>query len=382
MLQRIAFIARKEFHYIWLDWESYFWVFAMPIVFMYFIGTVTSQIGAPGGSGGGDVIAVVAPPDAGLLGDQIVQRLEQAGYDVHRKENAQEVQEYSRRLILPEGMTEMALGGEQAIVTLERTGDDGMSNDYDRFRVSRAVYTVLADLIVCGHQDRPPDEATFDEIREMPRNISVDVQSAGRRQRIPTGFEQAVPGIMIMFSLIVVLTNTCSALVIERQQGLLRRLASAPFSKGEIFTGRWLARLGLGYVQVLVGLIAGTLMFGVDWGPNLPMILFVLLGWSAVCASLGILLGNLVHTEGQGIGISVLSANLLCALGGQWWPIEIAPSWAQTLAGFLPNGWTMNAIHQLALFGAAPATVVPSVVALFATAAVIGTIGARTFRYQ
>ena len=38
MPRRIAFIARKEFHYFWLDWESYFWVFAMPIVFMYFIG--------------------------------------------------------------------------------------------------------------------------------------------------------------------------------------------------------------------------------------------------------------------------------------------------------------------------------------------------------
>ncbi len=382
MLQRIAFIARKEFHYFWLDWESYLWVFAMPIVFMYFIGTVTSQFGDSGAIGAGDPIAVVAPPDAGFLGDQIVQRLEQAGYDVHQKETTQDAQKYSRRLILPPAMTETALAGEQAIVTLERTGDDGLSKDYDRFRVTRAVYTVLADLIVCGHTQRSPNEAAFDELREMPRNITVDIQSAGKRQRIPTGFEQAVPGIMIMFSLVVVLSSTCSALVIQRGQGLLRRLASAPFSKGEIFTGRWLAWLAIGYVQVLLGLVAGTLFFGVDWGPNLPMILVVLLGWSAICASLGILLGNLVHTEGQGIGISVLSANVLCAVGGQWWPIEIAPSWMQNLASFLPNGWTMNAIHQLALFGAGPATVVPSIVALFATAAIVGVIGSKTFRYQ
>jgi len=382
MLRRIAFIARKEFHYFWLDWESYFWVFAMPIVFMYFVGTVTSQFGSSSGTGGGDVIAVVTPPNAGFLGNQIVERLEQAGYDVHRHETRDTAEGHSRRLVLPEGMTDTALGGEQAAITLERNSDEGLSADYDRFRVSRAVYTVLADLIVCGHEDRPPDAAAFKELRERPRSVTVDVQSAGRRKRIPTGFEQAVPGTMIMFSLLVVLSSTCSALVVEREQGLLRRLASSPIARGEIVAGRWIARLGIGYVQVVLGLIAGTVLFGVDWGPGLPMILVALLAWSAVCASLGLLLGNLVHSEGQGIGISVLSANVLCALGGQWWPIEITPTWMQKLAGFLPNGWTMDAIHQLALFGADPAAVVPQVLALLATAAVIGVAGARTFRYQ
>lgn len=382
MLQRIIFIARKEFHYFWLDWESYLWVFVVPIIFMYFIGTVTGQIDNPSGAGRGDVLAVVAPPNAGFLGDQVIDRLQQAGYDVHRHETPEAAQEYSRRLVLPEGMTDTALAGEQAVITLERNSNEGLSADYDRFRVGRAVYTVLADLIVCGHENRSPDEAAFDRLREMPRNITVNVQSAGRRKRIPSGFEQAVPGVMIMFSLVVMLSSTCSALVIEREQGLLRRLATAPVTKGDIFAGRWLARLGTGYMQVIVGLIAGTVLFGVDWGPNLPMILLVLLAWSALCASLGLLLGNLVHTEGQGIGISVLSANVLCALGGQWWPIEIAPSWMQNLAGFLPNGWTMNAIHQLALFGASPATVIPQVLALLATAAVVGAAGARTFRYQ
>lgn len=382
MLQRIAFIARKDFHYFWLDWESYLWVFAMPIVFMYFIGTVTSQFGGSGGTNGGDIIAVVAPSNAGFLGDQVVDRLQQAGYDVHRHETPEAAQNYSRRLILPADMTDTALAGEQAVLILKSNSNEGLSAGYDRFRVSRAVYTVLADLIVCGHEDQPPDEAAFDSLRKMPRNISVNVQSAGQRKRIPTGFEQAVPGIMIMFSLVVMLSATCSALVIEREQGLLRRLATAPVTKGDIFAGRWLSRLGTGYIQVIVGLIAGTVLFGVDWGPHLLMILLVLLAWSALCASLGLLLGNLVHTEGQGIGISVLAANVLCALGGQWWPIEIAPSWMQNLADFLPNGWTMNAIHQLALFGASPATVIPQVLALLATATLVGAAGVRTFRYQ
>jgi ABC-type multidrug transport system permease subunit len=131
---------------------------------------------------------------------------------------------------------------------------------------------------------------------------------------------------MIMFSMMTVLTKASTVLVIQRQQGLLKRLAAAPMTRGEI-SGKWVARLGIGYVQVVVGLITGTVLFGVDWGPDLSMILIVLLAWSALCASLGLLLGNLVQTEAQGISVSALGALGLCALGGQWWPIEITPFW-------------------------------------------------------
>jgi ABC-type Na+ efflux pump permease subunit len=381
MLGRVAFITRKEFYYFWLDRESYFWVFLMPVVFMYFIGTVTSQFGGSGSGDQPEVFAVVVPENAGFLGDQIVQRLEQSGYRVQRHETVDSARGYSRRLILPTGFTEMALGGEKAVVTLENSGE-GLADDYVRFRVSRAVYTVLADLVVCGNQDRPPDAEAFEQLAEMPRSVTLDVKSAGQRKRIPTGYEQAVPGIMIMFSLIIILTSTSSTLVIERESGLLRRLASAPISRGEIFLGRWIARLGIGYIQVLICLIAGTVLFGVDWGPSLWMILIVLFAWSAVCASLGILLGNLVHSEGQGIGIGVLSANVLCAFGGQWWPIEVAPTWMQSTAKCLPNGWTMDALHQLSLFGAGPAAVVPHLVALLIIATVVAALGMRTFRFQ
>ena len=38
------------------------------------------------------------------------------------------------------------------------------------------------------------------------------------------------------------------------------------------------------------------------------------------------------RTEGQAVGIGVLATNVLAALGGCWWPIEITPAWMQTLA--------------------------------------------------
>jgi ABC-type multidrug transport system permease subunit len=95
-----------------------------------------------------------------------------------------------------------------------------------------------------------------------------------------------------------------------------------------------------------------------------------------------LLLGSLVETEGQAIGIGVLASNSLAALGGCWWPIEVTPAWMQTLAGLLPTGWAMDASHRLISFQAGAASALPHTALLFAAALVAGWQAARQFRFQ
>ena len=66
----------------------------------------------------------------------------------------------------------------------------------------------------------------------------------------------------------------------------------------------------LGAVQIAFAMLAGSVLFAFDWGPSLPMILLVMLGWGALCASLGLWLGCIVRTEAQAVGIGVLTAHL------------------------------------------------------------------------
>ena len=108
----------------------------------------------------------------------------------------------------------------------------------------------------------------------------------------------------------------------------------------------------------------------------------VLVCWAAFNASLALLLGNLTRTQAQTTGIGVLASMVLAALGGCCWPIEITPAWMQTLATFLPTGWTMDAMHKLVNFGYAPSAALPHVAALAASAVIAGWGGARLFRYQ
>jgi ABC-type multidrug transport system permease subunit len=112
------------------------------------------------------------------------------------------------------------------------------------------------------------------------------------------------------------------------------------------------------------------------------MVCVVLVGWAAFNASLAIVLGNLARSEGQMVGIGVISSMVLAALGGCWWPIEISPPWMQDFALLLPTGWTMDAMHELISFGHGAAAALPHTAVLFVSAWVLGWLGVRTFRYQ
>ena len=380
-MRNVLFLARHDLRGALRERETLLWVFLMPVVFFYFIGTVTG--GARKTTDGGqprDPLELVAPTGAGFLADELERQLGEAGYEVARAPEARADPE-GTRVTLPAGFTDRALAGEESEVLLRR-GDDGLSADWDTFRVGRAVYTLLASLAVTAEEGAEPGPEALARLAAAPRALSVARRPAGKRERVPQGYEQAVPGILVMFTMIALLTTGAVTLVIERRRGLLRRLASAPISAAEVVAGKWLGLFGLGLVQVAWGLVLGRLLFGVDWGPDPLAVLAVLAAWAALVAGVAILLGGLARTEGQAIGIAVVTANALAALGGCWWPIEITPPWMQGLARLLPTGWAMDAIHQLASFQNGPASALWQLGLMVASALVVGWLAARRFRFS
>jgi ABC-2 type transport system permease protein len=382
MLRAAAFIARKDLAFMLRQRETLLWVFVMPLLFFYFIGTVTGGFG--GSSSGPDPLALRAPPNS-LVVDELVRRLEGQGYRVSRPATPEQFEGFARRLTVSAstaqgGPTDAALNGEQVTVTFERRGDPLAAN-FDRVRINRAVYGVVADVAVLKSRGDAPSAEAFRRIAEAPRQLTLEVRSAGRARGAPSGFAQAVPGTMVMFTMLVLLTSGAITLIVEREHGLLRRLASTPISRGSIVIGKWAARMALGLVQIGFAMIAARTLFGIDWGGNLSTVALVLIMWAAFNASLALLLGNVARTQAQMSGAGVLATMVLAALGGCWWPIEITPPWMQSLALALPTGWTMDAMHRLVNFGDAPSAVVPHLAALAAGALAAGWGSARIFRY-
>ena len=409
MLRSTWFIARRDLAYMLKQREVILWAFVMPPLFFYFIGTVTGGFSGPSGSADRlDRIALHAPSEAGFLIDELVRRLEEQNYEVVRVAEEGELQAWARRLTVPRPpagfatVTDAVLAGAETTLVFERVGDD-LATSFDQIRVGRAVYTVLADLAVVQQRiagftadenaeeaaaGAPPGSATSDPAEEFarlamtPRALTLRVESAGRREVPPSGYAQSVPGTMVMFTMLVMLTGGAIMLVVERRQGLLRRLASTPIRPGAVVLGKWTARMGLGIVQIAFALIVGSLLFQMDWGDALPTLMLVLVLWAGFNGALAMLLANVARSEAQMAGIGVVATMGLAALGGCWWPIEITPQWMQTLAITLPTGWTMDAIHKLVSFGYPGSAAAPHVAALGVASLACGWLAARTFRYD
>jgi ABC-type siderophore export system fused ATPase/permease subunit len=80
--------------------------------------------------------------------------------------------------------------------------------------------------------------------------------------------------------------------------------------------------------------------------------------------------------------IGVVLSNILAAVGGCMWPIEITPAWAQKASLALPTGWAMGAMHKLVSFGDSPLSVLPHLLALAVAAACAAYLISRSFRFE
>ncbi len=383
-MRQILFIAWNDAKLQLRQGSTLVWLLVMPPIFFYFIGTVTGGF-AGGVSGGQATPLLVVAESPGFLQAQINLRLEENDFApewVREPTVVEDETQPRRTLSFAANLSDQIKAGNRVAVSFE-TKASALSRDFEIIRIQRSLYTALADIAVTDAADESElSAADLVALNAEPRIWKLDVSSAGQRQKIPSGFEQAIPGILVMFTLLVLLTSGGSLLVIERQQGLLRRLASAPISRSEVVYGKWGGRMVLAAVQVTVALGVGTLLFKMNWGPDLAMVIVVLAAWAGFCASAGLLVGSIAKTERQASGLGVLVANALAALGGCWWPIEVTPAWMQTLQNFLPTGWTMDALHKLISFQSGAASALPQLAILVVATVVVAALAVNRFQYE
>jgi ABC-type multidrug transport system permease subunit len=135
----------------------------------------------------------------------------------------------------------------------------------------------------------------------------------------------------------------------ERRRGLLLRLNTMRVGGPHIIGGKMMAMVLLTFFQQLFLVLLGQLAFGVDYF-NSPVALFVvMISLSVMAASLGLLISSTFRSEQAVIATTVISAQLLAALGGAWFPLEITSETFSRVAHFLPTAWIVDSLHGIVL---------------------------------
>ncbi|MEM9290963.1 MAG: ABC transporter permease [Acidobacteriota bacterium] len=347
-----------------------------------------------------------------------------------------------RVLVIPEGFTAGAVAGE--VQTLHLRVRSGASQEYSfaaRTHITRAATSVLTRLVEANLELTPEEEtgnaasslvqllttlveptlgsalsdlggsagagdsesdAEGDErsaepseepseeqlaalvrtLGERPTLVEVRTSVAGSGQEVPTGFSLSVPGTLALLVLMMTAIYGGVSLAQERERGVLRRLATLPVTRGQLFLGKLLGRFFIALLQVLMLVAVGTLVFQLNWGPS-PLGLGLLLGaYAFACAGYSLLLGAVLRTPDQVSSIAWISSMAMAALGGCWWPKEIMPEWMRTLGLAFPTGWAMDGFHALISFGRGLEATVEPAAALVGFGMLFTWLGRRYLRFD
>ena len=160
-----------------------------------------------------------------------------------------------------------------------------------------------------------------------------------------------VPGIVgVLLSLTMVLIASM-AVVRERERGTLEQLVVTPIGKTQLMLGKTLPFLLVGYVQIVVVLLLGKLLFDVPFAGSVTLLLLVSLPFIVASLGVGLLISTLVKTQAQAIqlGFFYLLPNIL--LSGFMFPREAMPVPVQALAGLLPLTYFLEVLRGILLRG-------------------------------
>jgi ABC-2 type transport system permease protein len=369
-------VAVNDLKFMLKEREAQVWMFLMPLGFCLFFGFAFQERGR----GPSKPTMAYASQDTSFASMAFRAELDSLGYNVVEVNDEQELQQYRRQLHVPENFTESIVNGVQSTVVLKHDLGD-LSAQSDQVKVQRAVWRLLGATAVAAAGDSLDERGLMAAV-DTENPLKLDVSISGRKKIIPSGFGQAVPGNLVMFVLLIAFTSGAINLVIERDQGLLRRLASSPLSGAQLLAGKALSRLMICVIEIVYFLLAGALIFKLDWGDNLAALLMVLLAYAFGAAGLGLLMGSLGKSPDQAAGVGILSALVMSALGGAWWPIEIVPSAIRWIAFVFPTGWAMDGMLKAMTLGQTVSSLAPNALMLLLYGIVSIAVASRIFRFS
>jgi ABC-2 type transport system permease protein len=184
--------------------------------------------------------------------------------------------------------------------------------------------------------------------------VSPTATNTGLLNRGAARYQVLVPSYLVMFAYFLVLV-VGRLFVSELRQGTMKRLRAAPLSRWQILVGKFVPAYVLSIVQGIFLLIAGRLVFGMNWGPQPLWLLLVVLTTSLSAMGLALVVAALARTESQ---VAVYGTLLVLALAGLSGCLmgdrELMPEIMRRVSLITPHAWALDAYRQLLANPAGP----------------------------
>lgn len=296
--------------------------------------------------------------------------------------------EVAAAVIVPPGFTDAIFRGEQQQVevyadpaatigpAVVRTIVESLTAAINQNSVS--VQTSLGALVASGR-------IAPDQQQEVGQELGRQLQASGGTPGIALNSENVQASqrggalayfapAMLVFFLMFNAVGSGQSLLAEKEDGTLARLFTMPVSRNAVIVGKLLGSLCVTGIQAALLVLGLTLLFGVNLGQPLAVVL-LLLGLITSVIALGLVIAGLVRNPSSVGGASQATVLVLGLIGGSMIQTDGVPV-LQTLGLLAPNQWALDGFLRLAGGGGLP-DVLPALAVLFGMTVLLALIGGR-----
>ncbi|CAN5446397.1 ABC transporter permease [soil metagenome] len=258
-------------------------------------------------------------------------------------------------LVVPPDFSRQLLRGERPVILLAADATDPAASGNALAALNNISRQVLSrDLTGPLKHFQPTD---------MPYEVRV------QRRYNPEGLARynIVPGLMGVILTMTMVMMTALAMTRERERGTMENLLATPARPIEVMVGKIAPYILIGYVQVVVILLAAWLLFGVPMVGSLALLSAALVVFMAANLAVGFTFSTIAKNQLQAMQLTFFFFLPSLLLSGFMFPFRGMPGWAQVIGEAMPLTHFLRIVRGIMLKGNTLVDIVPHVwpIALF-----------------
>ncbi|NWH09458.1 MAG: ABC transporter permease [Alphaproteobacteria bacterium] len=249
---------------------------------------------------------------------------------------------------VPAGFERRLLRGEAPQILIEADASDPSAASNALAAIAQLPATVFA---------RDLSEAGASPVATVP------VDAVIHRSFNPEGISayNIVPGLLGVILTMTMVLITALAVTREIERGTMENLLAMPITPGQVMMGKIIPYIFVGYIQVMVILIAARFLFHVPMIGSLTLLSGVLALFIAVNLAVGFTISTLARNQLQAMQMTFFFFLPSILLSGFMFPFRGMPVWAQYIGEALPLTHFLRLVRGILLKGAGPLETAPHV---------------------
>lgn len=205
-----------------------------------------------------------------------------------------------------------------------------------------------------------------------------DVEETGRPY-----ITYIAPGVMSWGVANAAVFGVAFTLMQWRRDDLLRLIRMTPTSLPAVLASRYVIALAVGAVQAVVFIAVSMLpLFGMQLDARWPLAVPVLVLGITAFLTVGVVIGSYADTPEAVAAIANFLMVPMAFLSGSFLPLDMMPSWLQTISRVLPLRYLNDAVSAALAGRGGLSDIAVGCAGLVVFALVFGAVGLKTFRWS